>query len=336
MTYAKRSLDNANGSIMDYHMILDSCNYDISATNEIQSFTDRVDLITDHQGFDIKLNNIDLNGIHLKWGDYSSCNEKSYSIVKKHDTVVAHFCLSGFCNTENDPNLNVKKGQCLLFKEDKGEYHYEMGTENQQGSFFEVSMDTDLYANLFTGENELLDSIMDDRKLSVDLGLNGYFNNAIYEMHRQKENFSGKLKRLYLESKVMDLLLMQVAYYEELNSRSTAKLLSKDKEAIYQVKHLLDHTLQHTPIPELALSVGINQTKLKNGFKEEFGKSIFQYLTDIRMQKASELLKQTELSITEIAEMVGYKHVQHFSTAFKRVYGMLPLIFRNSRLSNYR
>lgn len=74
---------------MDYNMILDACNYDISASKEVQSLTDRTDLISDHNGFDIKLNNIDLNGIHLKWGDYSSSNEKSYSIVKKHDTVVA-------------------------------------------------------------------------------------------------------------------------------------------------------------------------------------------------------------------------------------------------------
>ena len=324
MANAKRNLNNANGSIMDYNMILDACNYDISASKEVQSLTDRTDLISDHNGFDIKLNNIDLNGIHLKWGDYSSSNEKSYSIVKKHDTVVAHFCLSGFCNTENDPSLNVKRGQCLLFKEDKGEYCYQMGTENQQGSFFEVSMDTDLYTNLFTGENELLDGIMDSRKLSLNLGINSYFNNAINDMQLQKESFQGKLKKLYLESKVMDLLLMQVAFYEDIQKRSPLQLLSKDTEAIHHVKHLLDSTLQHTPIPELALSVGINQTKLKSGFKELFGKSIFQYLTEVRMRKASELLLQTDLTIAEVAEVVGYKHPQHFAVAFKKMFGILP------------
>ncbi len=305
---------------MNYNMTLDSRNYFIGAIDSIE----RVDKLTDNEGFEIELNNVFLNGIHLKWGRYTSSSSKSYSVLPTNESIVAHFCLQGSCITEGNNYLDVCRGECLLFKEEQDEYMYQMGTDNQLGAFFEIGINPQLFDDLFLGENELLDGVMDNRKLFARLGQDARFYSIISEMHDEKSKYSGKLKTLYLESKVMELLLLQSSYLQQADTRRQTKLQNRDIEALHQVKNLLETSLEHVSIPQLALSVGINQTKLKSGFKELFGKTVFDYLTSQRMQKASTLLKTTELSIADIAETVGYKHAQHFAVAFQKMYGYLP------------
>ena len=317
-------MNDAKGSIMNYSMTLDSQNYHIGPSDTKFLLVEQVDKLTDNEGFDIELNNVFLNGIHLKWGKYTSVDTKSYSISPTQDAIVAHFCLLGSCITRGNNNLNIGRGECLLFKEEQDEYLYQMGTDNKRGSFFEVSLNPNLYADLFVGEHQLLDSVMDNKILFTRLAQDHRFYSIISEMYNDRTNYIGKLKKLYLESKVMELLLLQMSYLDNCKNRKRTKLQSRDIEAIHQVKSILDINLEHVSIPQLALSAGINQTKLKAGFKELFGKTIFEYLTGQRMYKASELLKSTNLTITDIAETVGYKHAQHFSVAFQKTYGYLP------------
>jgi len=64
-------------------------------------------------------------------------------------------------------------------------------------------------------------------------------------------------------------------------------------------------------------------------FKKETGYNFWHYLMKIRIDKAKELLKRTNLKIYEIAEKVGYKDVSYFSSIFKQFSGMKPLEYRN-------
>lgn len=68
-----------------------------------------------------------------------------------------------------------------------------MGADNGKGSFFEVSLDTGVYTDLFAGENELLDSIMDQKKLFARLTQDSRFYSIIAEMYRDKTGYSGNL-----------------------------------------------------------------------------------------------------------------------------------------------
>ena len=72
----------------------------------------------------------------------------------------------------------------------------------------------------------------------------------------------------------------------------------------------------------LAKQTGLNQSKLKKGFKQIFGKSIYAYFLAERMHKAKQLL--AEYSVTETAIMMGYSNISHFSSAFRKQFGVLP------------
>lgn len=84
----------------------------------------------------------------------------------------------------------------------------------------------------------------------------------------------------------------------------------------------------HFVIREIAQKVGMNEFKLKNGFRELFGNGLYEYLRSERMQAARELLGEPGRSIKEIASLTGYRSVNSFIKAFKKMYGVTPGDFR--------
>jgi AraC-like DNA-binding protein len=98
-----------------------------------------------------------------------------------------------------------------------------------------------------------------------------------------------------------------------------------EREKIQEARLLLEqHLDQPLTIRELARKVGMNECYLKKGFKTISGKTIHDYQQDLRINKAKELLNKQGLSVTEVANILGYSSISHFSTAFKRVTGMKP------------
>ncbi len=77
-------------------------------------------------------------------------------------------------------------------------------------------------------------------------------------------------------------------------------------------------------IPILASRVEINERALKDGFKIMYNTTIFEYLTQQRMEHAKELLAENGRSILEIAQRVGYKNNSVFTQAFRRRYKLAP------------
>jgi AraC-like DNA-binding protein len=77
-------------------------------------------------------------------------------------------------------------------------------------------------------------------------------------------------------------------------------------------------------LSELARIVGINEYKLKRGFKETFGNTVFGYLGDARLEMAKNDLLENKKSVSDISAELGYSSVQHFSNAFKKKFGLSP------------
>ena len=81
---------------------------------------------------------------------------------------------------------------------------------------------------------------------------------------------------------------------------------------------------QPLTIRELSRKVAMNECYLKKGFKTITGKTIHEYQQQLRITKAKELLQQQGRSVTDVANILGYSSISHFSTAFKRVTGLKP------------
>jgi AraC-like DNA-binding protein len=74
----------------------------------------------------------------------------------------------------------------------------------------------------------------------------------------------------------------------------------------------------------LALDVGLSRSALCTGFRQILGQSVFDYVHDLRMQQALELLNERDASITQIAYAVGYNRASSFTVAVQRHFGTTP------------
>ncbi len=138
---------------------------------------------------------------------------------------------------------------------------------------------------------------------------------------------SGHLKRLYLQAKIIELFTQQSELTNEKFTRAPRGVSPMDRDKLYEVKYILEnHKLQNFTLLGLARKVGLNDYKLKKGFKLLFNTTVFGYLFDLRMAHARNLLLDGSktLSISEVAQIVGYSSSHHFARAFKKKYGLTP------------
>lgn len=134
----------------------------------------------------------------------------------------------------------------------------------------------------------------------------------------------GFFKRMFLEAKVIELLLLQL---EQIGGRELLKssIKKSDIDKIYAVReYILKNLTTSCSLIDLAREVGTNEFTLKKGFKELFGTTVFGFWIDAKLDAARLMLIEQEMTVGEVSHQIGYKNSRHFSTAFKKKYGMLP------------
>ncbi|MEH1835867.1 MAG: helix-turn-helix transcriptional regulator [Nostoc sp.] len=90
--------------------------------------------------------------------------------------------------------------------------------------------------------------------------------------------------------------------------------------------------MSHPPsLLNLAEEIGLNDFKLKRGFREVFGTTVLGYVQSLRLEQAQQLLRGTNLTVAEIASQVGYESITHFRHLFKRQFGITPREYRQQK-----
>lgn len=136
----------------------------------------------------------------------------------------------------------------------------------------------------------------------------------------------GFCQRLFLESKVLELLMFQVSQFEQIKTmQPSVQLKQADMDKMLEVKSILESKLDiQISLRELAHMVGTNEFNLKRNFKIAFGTTVFGYLNQYKMEMAKTMILENDLNIADIASKMGYKYATHFSSAFKKHFGYLP------------
>jgi AraC-like DNA-binding protein len=144
--------------------------------------------------------------------------------------------------------------------------------------------------------------------------------------------YQGAIARMYLESKVWELMALQLAQITEDRERQSPHFLKnlkkEDRDRLYLAQDILGDRLNNPPcLKDLAKLVGLNECTLKRGFRQVFGTTVFGYLYQQRMEYARQLLEQRELSVGQVAKTVGYSSQSRFATAFRKKFGVNPKVF---------
>jgi len=90
---------------------------------------------------------------------------------------------------------------------------------------------------------------------------------------------------------------------------------------------------QHVSAADVARRLGVSLRSLLFAFRARFGRTPTQYLRDVRLRRAQQLLLTTDLSIAEVAVRTGFRDASYFDRAFKKRFGVTPLIFRRTHVA---
>ena len=139
-------------------------------------------------------------------------------------------------------------------------------------------------------------------------------------------NLHSSIKNLYLKGKAYELLSLYFNRNEDADIEQCPFLI--DEQNVLKIRKAKDIIITHMTDPpslqELANEVGLSLKKLKEGFKQIYGDSVYSFLFDYKMEYARKLLSTNEHNVNEVGHKIGYSTSSHFIAAFKKKYGTTP------------
>jgi len=136
----------------------------------------------------------------------------------------------------------------------------------------------------------------------------------------------GAVRNLYLKSKALELVASLLGQLDMLGgARVLADTSSARAEPFLRARDILAEDMENPPsLQELAVRVGMSETRLKRGFKGLFGLTPYGWLREQRLLEAQSLLLRPGASVSQVAYRVGYTNVSHFIAAFMRRFATRP------------
>jgi AraC family transcriptional regulator, transcriptional activator of the genes for pyochelin and ferripyochelin receptors len=216
-------------------------------------------------------------------------------------------------------------------------FDMEVHNKTLQIETFGIQFPKNLFIQYTQHSNDLLkcfaESVLEGRSaiLSDNWGaIDPTIQYAIQQVVHCKYN--GEHQKLFLLSKSIDLLVLCAESCCSRLQKTEPFIKSKaDKEKIIAARDLVNERAHCPPnLSEIAKYVGLNEYKLKRGFKETFNTTVFGYLTEQRLHLAQRYLLDTPKTAAEIAYELGYATPQHFNNAFRKKFGTTPFGLRNN------
>ncbi|PTX44699.1 AraC family transcriptional regulator [Christiangramia gaetbulicola] len=151
------------------------------------------------------------------------------------------------------------------------------------------------------------------------------------------KDYTGFLRNLFLEGKAFEMLVIQIAQYEDdENGENLPKILRKsDIEKVdYVAKRIQGDLSTNLTVESLAKEAGTNVNKLQEGFKYIYNLTVNKYMQHVKLEAAKEMLNLSEKNISEIVTAIGLNNRSYFSKIFKEKYGVSPKYFLRSSKSS--
>ena len=139
-------------------------------------------------------------------------------------------------------------------------------------------------------------------------------------------NLHPSIKKLYFKGKIYELLSLYFNRTEDPNAEQCPFLI--DEENVLKIRKAKDYVIANMAEPpglqQLADEVGINLKKLKMGFRQIYGDTVYSFLFDYKMDYARKMLDSGSYNVNEVGLRIGYSTSSHFIAAFKKKFGTTP------------
>lgn len=277
--------------------------------------------------------------------NFETAGEKVFIPFTSTDpTVQMIFSLDGrsFFNRQSNPFMLSSSSHCLNFfnRYDCTNLLDEKARQHDITFRLKRNFYADLIAQHLASAEETLPAMIANAKefntinqhLPTDAAVSGILDNIL------QCPFQGEMKEIYLREHIRALFTLQLFHFNHIVSGNPSQVENTitpgDRDKIHSVKDYIDQNfLSPSTLTTLARDFGLNEYKLKYTFRTVFDSSPIRYLQQKRLAHAVSLLRDTDMSIKEIALEIGYAHPANFTAAFARTFGKSPQHYRGKRMS---
>ncbi|GGD23201.1 AraC family transcriptional regulator [Flavobacterium orientale] len=240
-----------------------------------------------------------------------------------------HFGLKGkakFIFNQGNYALEMKEEKSLLLYNPQKELpvHLEIAP---QSWIISVLVSIKKFHTLFSNEAEYIPFLSDDnreKKYYAEENISPSMAIVLNQIFHY--NLNASIKNLYYKGKGYELLSLYFNRNEDPNADHCPFLI--DEENVLKIKKAKEIVIANMAEPpglqELADQVGLNLKKLKMGFKQIYGDSVYSFLFDYKMEYARKLLDSGTYNVNEVGVQIGYSTASHFIAAFKKKFGTTP------------
>ena len=147
-----------------------------------------------------------------------------------------------------------------------------------------------------------------------------------------KNDMDNSTRSLLYKAKIYELFSLIFKKTKEIDLDQCPFLKNDENlKKIAKAKDVILKDIKNPPsLIELSKTIDLSLKNLKKGFKEIYGKPVYKYLFDFKMERAKQLLSNGNLNVNEVSYDLGYSSSSHFIAAFKKKYGITPRTYTNN------
>lgn len=251
--------------------------------------------------------------------------------VQIHDRIEIMYVIKGECTLEAEgQKYQLKNGDFILLNADvphriimKKDEHCRM--LNAEFGFVEKSSGMSSVRELL-GEEFLNTELFRDKKSHIvfkdSANVYSYLKTLVAEVSK-----NGGVSSRIVQLQIAQLILKIAELYSEHQYNTPIKSIIHIRKS---VSYINTHYFDDIKIDKLAEYVGVHTNYLQRIFREHMEKTLVEYITDVRIEKAKELLSSTDIAIVDLCLYVGINSRQYFTYLFKKNVGMTPRQYRKS------
>jgi AraC-like DNA-binding protein len=257
-------------------------------------------------------------------------NENQCAIRKIDSSFIQfHFCIKGaakFNFNNGRYGFDVSNEQSLLLYNPQQDLPINLELQ-PNSSMLSVLISITKFHSLFSQEANFIHFISDDNKNKKYYDNKPISPTKIVVLNQMMNyNIHSSIENLYLKAKAYELLSLYFNRTEDADIEQCPFLV--DEENVLKIKEAKDIIIARMTEPpslqELANEIGLTLKKLKEGFKQIYGDSVYSFLFDYKMEVARKLLESKQYNVNEVGLRIGYSTASHFIAAFKKKYGTTP------------
>lgn len=247
----------------------------------------------------------------------------------KHSSYEFHFIIEGYCEVSLDDG-KFEAGPGEFYLTGPGVYHEQRCHKDNFSLEYALNCDINIADDTGVEGNYIINLLKNTpcQAFKDVYQCRGYFERALEEAYFERLGFYNNIKNL--ASMIITTAARNMNEMDSTIYKAGLKIKGQDYRAIAIQKYIEDNIALSITTEDIGRYMCLSSKQVRRIIKNSFGVTTKEYIINIKMQKAKELLKNTKLSNKEISEFLGFSSEYYFSQFFKRIESWTPSEFRKN------